>query len=573
METLVNKFWTRCYEPGVPETVEIPDHTLDQSLHRAAEQYPDNTATIFFGNKLTYRDLDAAATRFAAALQGMDVKKGDRVMLMLPNSPQFVIAFYGILRAGAAIVPTNPQYTPREVAYQATDSGAETVIGLTMTWATLKQARPQSPFKRIILTNIKEYFPPMLRFLFTVAKEKKEGHRANVSVEKDVYWFQDLMKGAGEFKPVNILQDDLAVLGYTGGTTGISKGAILTHRNLVAQAAITLAWFPTAERGKEIFMGVLPLFHSFGMTCVLNTAVHLGCAMLLVPNPRELPAVLSAIHKYHPTFLPGVPTLYAGINNSPETKKYDLTSIKSCISGGAPLPLEVQTEFERLTGGNLIEGFGLTETCSPVIANPLMGTRKIGTIGVPMPNTLAKIVNPESGEDVPIGEIGEIAIHSPQVMKGYWNKPDETAQAIRPDGFFLTGDLGTMDPDGFFTVVDRKMDMFLVGGFNVYPREIEEVLYLHPKVMDAAVVGIPDVKRGDNIKAFVVLRTGVEATEEEIVEYCRQHLTRYKVPRAVEFRPILPKTTVGKILRRTLRDEELAKESGKPVSATVSPRD
>ncbi len=555
-----SKPWVKFYEPGVPEMVEIPSHTLHQSLTMAAEKYPNNTAIIFFDHKMTYRELDAAATRFAAALQGLGVKKGDRVMIYMPNTPQFVIAFYGILRAGAIVVPTNPQYVPRELAYQASDSGSETIVALTMSWKTILEARNQTPCKRIILSNIKEYFPPLLKFLFTLAKEKKEGHKPHVSGEPGVYDFQTLLKQAGEFKPVQVKQEEVAVLGYTGGTTGVSKGAMLTHRNLVAQAAITLAWFVGREPGKDVFMGSLPLFHSFGMTCVMNTGVHEGAAMILIPNPRDLPTVLKAAHKHRPTIFSGVPTMYAAINNYKDLKKFDLTSIKSCTSGAAPLPEEVQNTFERITGGKLVEGYGLTETCSPTHVNPMSGTRKIGTIGVPLPNTLSKIVDPVTGADLPVGQVGEIAIKSPQVMLGYWNKPDETAKVMLPDGYFLTGDLGTMDEDGFFKVVDRKKDMFIVGGFNVYPREIEEVLYQHPKVLEAAVVGIPDIQRGDNVKAYIVLKPGETATAEEILDYCRQNLTRYKVPREIEFRDALPKTMVGKILRRTLRDEELAKK-------------
>ena len=555
------KPWVKFYEPGVPETVEIPTHTLDQSLTLAADKYPQSTAIIFFDKKMTYRELDGAVTRFAVALQRMGVKKGDRVLLYLPNTPHFVIAFYGTLRAGGIVVPTNPQYVPRELAYQAGDSGAETLVALTMSWRTIREARAQTPVKRVILGNIKEYFPPLLKFLFTLAKEKKDGHRPDVRGEAGIYDFQALLQNTGTLTPVQVAQNDIAVLGYTGGTTGVSKGAMLSHRNLVAQALITLAWFPTKEPGKDVFMGALPLFHIFGMTCVMNTGVHLGAAMVLVPNPRDLPSVLQAAHKHRPTIFAGVPTMYAAINNRPDLKKYDLTSIKSCTSGAAPLPLEVQTTFERITGGKLVEGFGLTETCSPTHVNPLSGTRKIGTIGVPLPNTLSKIVDAQTGKDLPVGEIGEIAIQSPQVMLGYWSKPEETARAMREGNWFLTGDLGTMDADGFFTVVDRKKDMFIVGGFNVYPREIEEVLYQHPKVLEAAAVGIPDIQRGENIKAYVVLKPGQTATAEEIIAYCRENLTRYKVPREVEFRDALPKTMVGKILRRALRDEELAKKA------------
>lgn len=561
MEAVQSKPWLRCYEPGVPENVEIPSHTLHESLAMAAKKYPDHTAIIFFDRKMTYRQLDDAATRFAAALQGLGVKQGDRVMVFLPNTPQFVIAFYGILRAGGIVVPTNPQYVPREVAYQATDSGAETVVGMTLFWKTIKEARGQTPLKRVILTNIKDYFPPHLKFLFTLAKEKKEGHRAEVRGESGVYDFQTLLRNAGTFTPVDVAQGDVAVLGYTGGTTGVPKGAMLTHRNLVAQSAITLSWFLESKVGEDVMMGALPLFHSFGLTCVMNIAVHEAGAMILVPNPRDLKSVIGAAHKHRPTIFSGVPTMYSAINHFDELKKYDLTSIRACTSGAAPLPQEVQTTFERITGGNLVEGYGLTETCSPTHINPIHGTRKIGTIGVPVPNTLAKIVDPETGADLPIGQVGEIAVQSPQVMKGYWKRPEETAKVMLDGCWFLTGDLGTMDADGFFTVVDRKKDMFLVGGFNVYPREIEEVLYQHPKVMEAAVVGFPDLQRGDNVKAFVVLKPGEQATAEEIIAYCRENLTRYKVPREVEFRDSLPKTMVGKILRRTLRDEELAKQA------------
>ncbi|MCX7839889.1 MAG: long-chain fatty acid--CoA ligase [Anaerolineae bacterium] len=563
MEANYPKPWVKFYEPGVPETVEIPTHTLHQSLTMAAEQYPNSTAIIFYDKKMTWRELDDAATRFAVALQNLGIKKGDRVMLYLPNTPHFVIAFYGTLRAGGIVVPTNPQYVPRELAYQATDSGSETIVSLTLFWKNIKEARPHTPIKRVILGNIKEYFPPLLKFLFTIAREKKEGHRPDVRGEEGVYDFQTLLRNSGTLRSVEVTQDDIAVLGYTGGTTGVSKGAMLTHRNLVAQAAITLAWFPGKSPGKDVFMGALPLFHSFGMTCVMNAATHIGAAMVLIPNPRDLTTVLRAAHKHRPTIFAGVPTMYAAINNRPDLHKYDLTSIKSCTSGAAPLPLEVQTTFERITGGKLVEGYGLTETCSPTHVNPLSGTRKIGTIGVPLPNTLSKIVDPETGKDLPVGEIGEIAIKSPQVMLGYWNKPEETARVMLEGGWFLTGDLGKMDEDGFFTVVDRKKDMFIVGGFNVYPREIEEVLYQHPKVLEAAVIGIPDIQRGENIKAFIVLKPGETATAEEIIEYCRANLTRYKVPREVEFRDALPKTLVGKILRRTLRDEEMAKRMAK----------
>jgi long-chain acyl-CoA synthetase len=555
------KPWLEFYEPGVPETLEIPSHTLHESLSMAASRYANNTAVIFYGRKITYRELDAAATRFAAALQGLGVNKGDRVMIDMPNTPQFIIAFYGILRAGAIVVPANPQYVARELAYQATDSGAQTIVALTMNWNTIREARASTPLKRAVLTNIKEYFPPLLKLLFTIAKEKKEGHRPDVRGEPGVYDFRSLLKEAGDLTPVTVGQREVAVLGYTGGTTGVPKGAMLTHRNLVAQAAISAAWFVDRLPGKDVYMGALPLFHVFGLACVMNLGVHEGAAVILVPDPRDLKSLLSAAHTHRPTAFSGVPALYAAINSHADLRKYDLTSITTCTSGAAPLPEQVQTTFEHLTGGRLVEGFGLTETCAASIVNPMKGARKIGSIGVPMPNTLAKIVDAQTGTDLPVGQVGEIAISGPQVMAGYWNNPGETAKVMRPDGFFLTGDLGTMDEDGFFKVVDRKKDMFIVGGFNVYPREIEEVLSLHPKVMDAAVVGIPDVQRGHNVKAYVVLKPGQQATAAEVTDYCRRNLTRYKVPREVEFRDAIPKTMVGKVLRRALRDEEVAKRA------------
>ncbi len=558
MDSPESRPWVRFYQPGVPDTVEIPSHTLPESLTIAARQYPRQPAAFFFGRSMTYAALDDAATRFAAGLQSLGVNKGDRVLLFMPNCPQFLIAFYGTLRAGAIVVPTNPQYVPRELSYQASDSGAETIVALTMAWPVVREARGKTPVKRVILSNIKEYFPPALRVLFTLFRERKEGHAPDLAGEQGVHSLRSVLTLGAALRPVPIAQNDVAVLGYTGGTTGVSKGAMLTHRNLVAQAAITLAWFPDKQPGRDVLMGALPLFHSFGLTCVMNIGVHLGAALVLVPNPRDLPAVLKAADKHRPTIFCGVPTMYAAINNYKDLNKYDLKSVKYCTSGAAPLPEEVQVTFERTTGGKLVEGYGLTETCSPTHVNPMEGTRKIGTIGVPVPNTLSKIVDPATGADLPVGEIGEIAINSPQVMAGYWNRPEETGHVMLPGGYFLTGDLGTMDEDGFFRVMDRKKDMFIVGGFNVYPREIEEVLYQHPKVLEAAVVGIPDVKRGENIKAFVVLKSGEAATEEEIITFCREQLTRYKVPRQVVFRDSLPKTMVGKILRRALRDEEMA---------------
>ncbi|NOZ05333.1 MAG: long-chain fatty acid--CoA ligase [Chloroflexi bacterium] len=558
----MDKPWLAFYDDGVPETLEIPDVGLPTMLAQTAERYPDNVALIFYGRKMTYRQLDRQTSQFASALQGLGVQPGDRVTLLLPNTPQFVIGFYGALRAGARLVPTNPQYVERELAHQIEDSGTETVVTLSLFYDKVAAVRHQTGVKRVIVTNIKEYFPPVLRILFTLLKEKKEGHRVTISGQAETYWLQELLaqyRGTSP-QPVPVNPDDAAVLTYTGGTTGVPKGAMLTHRNLVANMIQTASWLGGVSQGTEIIMGALPFFHCYGMTTVLNLAVECGGAMVLIPNPRDLKNVLGSINKHRPTLFPGVPTLYVAINNYPDIKKYDLSSIRSCISGSAPLPLEVQEEFERITGAELVEGYGLTEASPVTHANPLRGKRKAGTIGLPFPNTDAKIVDPDTREAMPQGEIGELAVRGPQVMKGYWNRPEETA-AVLQDGWLYTGDIASVDDEGYFRIVDRKKDLIIASGFNVYPREVEEILYENPKVIEAAVVGVPDPYRGETVKAFVVLRAGEQATEEEIIEFCRTRLAPYKCPRSVDIRSSLPKSTIGKILRRVLAEEEITKIS------------
>ncbi len=558
----MGKPWLQFYDDGVPEALEFPDVGLSTMLAQTAERYPDHIALIFYGRKMTYRQLDQQTSQFAAALQGLGVQQGNRVLLLLPNTPQFVIGFYGALRAGARLVPTNPQYVERELAHQIEDSGTETVVTLSLFYDKVAAVRHQTGVKRVIVTNIKEYFPPVLRILFTLLKEKKEGHRVDISGQAETYWLQELLaqhRGTSP-QPVPVNPDDAAVLTYTGGTTGVPKGAMLTHRNLVANMIQTASWLGGVSQGTEIIMGALPFFHCYGMTTVLNLAVECGGAMVLIPNPRDLKNVLGSISKHRPTLFPGVPTLYVAINNYPDIKKYDLSSIRSCISGSAPLPLEVQEEFERITGAELVEGYGLTEASPVTHANPLRGKRKAGTIGLPFPNTDAKIVDPNTREAMPQGEIGELAIRGPQVMKGYWNRPEETA-AVLQDGWLYTGDIASVDDEGYFRIVDRKKDLIIASGFNVYPREVEEILYENPKVIEAAVVGVPDPYRGETVKAFVVLRAGEQATEEEIIEFCRTRLAPYKCPRSVDIRSSLPKSTIGKILRRVLAEEEITRIS------------
>ena len=568
----MGKPWLAHYEEGVPAEVEIPDHAVTQNLIDAAAKYPNHTALIFgnvvepLGNRLmdttmNYQRLLDLTYRFAAALQQAGVKKGDRVAIHLPNCPQFVIAYYATLMVGGTIVPCNPQYVARELKHQLNDSGAETIVTLSLMYPMVKQIRAETSLKRVIVANIKEYFPGLLKLLFTLATEKKEGHYQDISGDADTHWFQDVLASApARPTPVEIDMEDTAVLMYTGGTTGVSKGAQLTHRNIQANAVQIRAWFPRLHKGQETFLTSLPLFHSYGMSTCLNMGTLLAGSILLIPNPRVLIHVLKSIDKHHPTVYPAVPALYVAINNYPEIDKFDVSSIKACISGAAPLPVEVQQKFQQLTGGRLVEGYGLSEATPVTHANPIYGENRIGTIGLPFPSTDARIVDTETGtQELPPGEVGELAVRGPQVMKGYWQMPTETANVLR-EGWLYTGDMARMDEDGYFQIVDRKKDMILgAGGFNIYPREVEEVLYQHPKVKSAAAVGVPVPGKGERVKAYVVLKEGETATEEEIIEFCRENLTRYKVPKFVEFRQDLPMTMVGKVLRRVLLEEEKKK--------------
>lgn len=554
--------WLSSYDEGVPSTIPVPDATLPEMLAASAKKYPSKSALIFFNGEISYRDLDEAVTEFAAGLQVLGLQKGDRVAVYIPNSPQFVIAYYGALRAGAVVVPTNIQYVPREVKHQLKDSGAKYIVCLSKFYDIVAQVRHETEVEHAIVTNIKEYFPRVTNVLFTLFKEKKDGHRVNFSDQRGTHWFQDVLE-MGRLRglqPVESDPTDLAVLGYTGGTTGVPKGAMLTHQNLVANVYQLKAWDTEMhEGGKETVMGALPFFHSYGMTTSMNFALATGNRLLCIPNPRDLADVLKNVDKYKPTLFPAVPTLYTAINNYPDIGKYNVRSIRACLSGGAGLPVEVQKRFEELTGAKLVEGYGLTETSPVAHATPLRGKRKIGKIGLPVPSTEAKVVDVDTGEPVGLGQPGEICLRGPQVMQGYWQRPDETEQAIDAEGWFHTGDIATIDEEGFFEIVDRKKDMIIASGFNIYPREIEEVLYEHPKVLEAAVAGVPDEYRGETVKAYVVLRAGETATAEEIIAFCGERLAPYKRPKAVEFRDELPKSMVGKILRRVLVEEEMKK--------------
>ncbi|NIM96194.1 MAG: AMP-binding protein [Anaerolineales bacterium] len=556
------KPWLKFYEPHVPEHIDYPETTLPAAMLKTTQEHPDYVALIFRDREITYAEYLDTALRFAASLQKLGVQKGDRVAIHLPNCPQFCIAYAAVLQAGAIVVPCNPVYTARELKHQLSDSGSKVIVTLSSFYPIIKGIRAETKLEHVIVAKIKTYFPTMLNILFTLLRERQTGHRVDISDDKDTYWFSDLVKTTEEPEPVDISLEDTAVLMYTGGTTGISKGAQLTHKNIMVNAYQVLVWINGLEGGNRTLTS-LPLYHSYAMTCCMNPGAIAPGTSILVVDPRDMDDVLKTIDKHKPEFYPGVPAMYVAINNHPDVHKYDLSSIRACNSGAAPLPVEVQEQFHKLTGARLVEGYGLSEASPVTHGNPAFGESRIGTIGLPWPDTEVKIVDTETGERIlGVGEVGELCIRGPQVMKGYWNMPTETANTLRvgPEGgdpWLYTGDIAVMDEDGYFQIVDRKKDMILgAGGYNIYPREIEDVLYEYPKVLEAAAVGVLVTDKGERVKVFIVLKDGETATEEEIIAFCRENMAPYKVPKYVEFRDELPKTMVGKILRRELAEEE-----------------
>jgi long-chain acyl-CoA synthetase len=562
--------WHQFYDEGVPPSLEYPDIRLDELLTHTVEKYPDKTALIFMGREMTYRELDRQVDRLAAGLQQLGLQPGDRVSVFMPNCPQTVISYEAIWRAGGVAVPSNPLYTAAEFRHQAHDAGSKIAICLSLMYERVRTARPDTDLEHVVVTNIKEYFPPILKLAFTLAKEKKDGHRVDISADANTHWFQTLMRGAPETPaPVERDPGDLAALLYTGGTTGLPKGAMLSHRNLVANAKQGQAWSVGLEEGKEVMLTALPLSHSYAISVCMNHSIDRAYTQVLIPNARELGDVLKAIDKHKVTVFPAVPALYAALSNHKDVAAgtYDLSSIKQCLSGAAGLPPEVQKRFQELTGGRLVEGYGLSEASPVTHANPLGAPDRTGTIGVPFPDTDCRIVDEETERQVlGAGERGVLSISGPQVMIGYWNREEETAAALHTDAegriWLHTGDIAVMDPDGYFHIVDRKKDMILAaGGLNVYPREVEDCLFEHPAVAEVGVIGIPPGGSDQRAKAFVVLKEDAEASEEELIEFCRERLARFKVPKEIEFRDELPKTFVGKVLRRELAKEEQARES------------
>ena len=555
-----NRPWLAHYDKGVPQTIEYPKVPLFHFLEEAARKYPDRACTIFKGAVISYREMNAQTDHMAAALVEMGVKKGDRVGIFIPNIPQFVVAYFGILKAGGTVVAVNPTYPVDEIIMPINDANIEIMFTMSRFYDKVKAAREKSKLKRIIVTNIKESLPPITRLLFTLVKEKKEGDRVDSLADGDV-WMKDLLaKHANSPKPkVDVTPDDTAIFQYSGGTTGVPKAAVAMHRNVVANTLQIKNWMTGLEEGKEVVLMGIPLFHVYGMVAGMNFGMVVGASLVMVPNARDLKDVLVNISKYKASIFPGVPLLYNGLNNHPDVKagKYDLSSIKACISGSAPLMRETKERFEKLTGGKLFEAYGLSEAPTGTHCNPLNGENKVGSIGMPLPDVDVKIISLDDGEtEMAQGEIGEIILNGPQVMKGYHNMPTETANSLRQmkDGkiWLYTGDIARMDEDGYFYIVDRKKELIKPGGFQVWPREVEEVIMDHPKVLEVGVGGIPDPQRGETVKAWIVVKPGETVTEAEIKAFCKEHLAPYKVPTHYEFRSELPKTTVGKILRREL---------------------
>ncbi|MBW1641343.1 MAG: long-chain fatty acid--CoA ligase [Deltaproteobacteria bacterium] len=548
------KPWLKHYVNGVPEDIEFEDVFLPDFLERWALKRPDVHALIFQGYKMSFKELKDKVDRLATSLSGFGIKKGDSVAILLPNVIPCVISYYAILRIGAIVVMNNPLYSDRELEHQFNDSGAKVLITLDLFCKRMTELKQKTGIRQIIYTSIGDYLPFPKNYLFKLVAKKK-GLAADVKPAADVYDWKDILFKTSPSPPaVKLAFDDVAMYQYTGGTTGVSKGAMLTHRNISYNTQQFIALFPSLKGGKEVCLAAPPYFHAFGLTAAMNASIQMGWTQIVIPKPQP-DELLAAIKKFKPTVVYLVPTMFIGILDRPDFDKVDMKFVKLCGSGGGALPVEVLKKIEKKTGCSFTEGYGMTEASPITHMNPFGGLTKPGSVGVPIPNTLARIVDLEDGEtDVPVGEIGEIVFQGPQVMKGYLNMPDETANALK-GGWLHSGDIGKMDEDGYFYVVDRKKDMVISGGYNVYPLEIERVYDDHPKTAEAAAIGVPHPTRGEQVKLIIVLKEGESATEEEIIKYCSDKLAKYKWPTIVEFRSELPRSAIGKLLKHILREE------------------
>ncbi|MGB9800675.1 MAG: long-chain-fatty-acid--CoA ligase [Thermanaerothrix sp.] len=548
--------WLNYYDPGVPHTIHYPQVALPWFLSQAAQQFPSRACTIYRDRTLSYAQVDALSTHLSRWLCALGLRKGDRVGVVLPNSPQFVITFYAVLRAGGIVVALNPAYRERELAYPITDAGVRMVVGLRQLAGVFTALADYTPLECWILTDDED-----LDLLERWAQPLKS-NQAAIEGQRELHLSELLGVHPSNEVPLPLLNpEDAAVFQYSGGTTGIPKAAIGLHRNLVANTLQFRHWLVGLREGEEVVLAAIPLFHVYGMVIAMSVGIALSASLVLVPDARDTETVIYNIQKYRATLFPGVPSLYQAINRHPQVLagKVNLTSVKACISGSAPLLRETKLEFERLTGGRVMEGYGLSEAPTATHCNPMQGENRIGSIGLPLPDVDCRIVNVEDGiTPCPVGEPGELIIRGPQVMAGYHQRPEETALTLR-EGWLYTGDIAYMDTEGYFYLVDRKKDLIKVGGFQVWPREIEEVLSTHPGVKEVAVAGVPHPQKGEMVKAWVVLNPGVSLKAEDLKRWCSGHLVRYKVPEEIEFVDILPRTAVGKVLRRELVRIEVEK--------------
>lgn len=542
--------WFKHYDSQVPRHLTYPHIPLYCLLDETAAKNPASPCTTFFGKRLTYQQIKEYSDGLAASICNLGVRKGDRVVLLLPNSPQFLIAYYGLLKAGAVVVPLNPLSAERELEFYLTDSGAEVVITIPLFVNKVLMIKGKTPLKQIVFSRLADFLP----FPLNLIQGLLEYRLVRRGEGSDLVDFKELLKQAPrpDWHPEPVQPDEMAVLIYSGGTTGVAKGIMLSHFNLVANAHQIIAWgHLTDEQG---VLAVLPLFHGFGMSVTMNAAVLAGGEIFLVPRFKAKEAA-KAIQRYKPSFFIGVPTMFVQLSNLPNIERYDFSGLRGTFVGAAPLTKAIKDEFERKTGGRMIEGYGLTEAVTAIMANPYQGMHKVGSIGIPFPDVDVKIVSLDDGQDLGPGELGEIVLRSPTVMLGYYKNSEETQKTI-VEGWLHTGDIGYADEDGYFYITDRKKDLIIVGGFNVFPREIDELIYQHPKVKEGITIGLPDPHKGERIKVYIVLKEGEMATPEEFIGYFKERLTPYKVPSEVEFRTELPKSMIGKILRRALREEE-----------------
>ncbi len=550
------RLWHKSYAPGVKKNLDYEKLTIPEALTRSAQNFPGHTALNYMGKRITYPELDKLVNRFARALLDLGIKPGDKVAVCLPNIPQVIIANLAVLRIGAVAVQNNPLYTERELEYQLNDSGSKMMITLTLLIPRIQKIKPRTRIDKIIGCHINTYLPFPKKQLFPFVK--KDMYR-KVESTGDVLVFDDLI---ARFSPEPVAEasqwDELAALLYTGGTTGVSKGVMLSHANLSYNAQQFAGWFPDIKPGEERLMGNFPVFHIAGFAAIQNFITYQGWENIMVPRP-EPKINIELIRKYKPTFLPGVPTIFVGLLADPDFRKLDFSAMKGFFSGAAPLAANTIKDLKDLTGATMCEVYGSTETTAVVSITPWGGRIKPGTVGVPVADTDIKIVDTDNPDrELATGEPGEIAVKGPQIMMGYYNKPEETKQALR-DGWFLTGDIGKFDEDGYLTIVDRKKDMIIAGGYNIYPVELDDVLMGHPKILEACTIGIPHEYRGETVKAFIVPKQGQTLSEEDVIAFCKKNLAAYKVPKIIEFIDELPKSAVGKILRRKLKDIEIEK--------------